>query len=73
MHTVHGIGAKSVSNWEENIYITCFLPNWQTFIRKKDIHVNRLESVIFRCRVIFYIPEQNAKGDSTELVLEMQK
>ena len=41
---VHGIGAKLVSNWEQNILYTT---RWQFLCRKKDISVNRLESVIF--------------------------
>ena len=40
---VHEIGAKLVSNWEQNMIYTKI----SKFYVEKDIYVNRLESVIF--------------------------
>ena len=41
---VHGIAAKWVSNWEKHLTYQ----KLANFTYKKDIYVNKLESVIFR-------------------------
>ena len=54
---VHGIGTKLVSNWEQNIY-----ENLANFMCKKDIHVNRLESVIFGMQMCILQNKTECKG-----------
>ena len=43
-YLVQGIGAKLVSNSEQNM---SYNKSWQFFGRKKDIYINRLDNVIF--------------------------
>ena len=62
-YLVQGIGAKLVSNCEQNM---SYNKSWQFFGRKKDVYINRLDNVIFgmwMCK--FYRPEHNTKGGGT--------
>ena len=43
-YLVQGIGAKLVSNCEQNM---SYNKSWQFFGRKKDVYINRLDNVIF--------------------------
>ena len=43
---IHGIGAKLVSNWKQNMFLEQYIPTVSKFYLEKGYHVNRLQSVI---------------------------
>ena len=54
---VHGIGTKLLLNWEQNM----LCQKLANFMQKKDIYVNRFESVILACEFVGNRPEHNSK------------
>ena len=61
-YLVHGIAAKLVSNWEQNML---YNESYQDFCRKTMAILTGLKVSSLTCKCLFYRPEHNAKGGGT--------
>ena len=56
---VHGIGAKLVSNWEQNMLCT---KSWQILCKKRICILAGLKVSYLGCKCVFYRPKHKAVG-----------